>query len=108
MKLKLQFGMNEPRREANWHRRIDEFPTLVLYKNSKWEFVMYQRDDTKESEYILFFSMVKSYDPNWHANTYESIDYCLDSGWGGKCECGAAYTSFPQLHMFFCPKWTKW
>ncbi len=108
MKLKIQFGINEPKREVNWWQGIKEFPSLVLYKGNKWEFVMYDKDPTMQCDYICIFSEIQSYNPTWHATTYQNIDYLFEAGWGGKCECGAAYTSFPNGHMFMCKKWTKW
>lgn len=108
MKLILQFGINEPKRQINWWNQIKEFPHLVLYKGKKWEFVMYDEDPSKQVDYICMFGEIQSYDPNWHATIYADISGYLDSGPGGKCECGSIYTSFPQSHMFFCPKWTKY
>lgn len=106
MKLLLQFGLLEPKRIINWWNQVEDFPTLVLYKGNKWEFVMYDEDDTGQADYVCMFSEVKSHDPNWWAS-YEDISKYLDQGPGGRCECGAAYTSFPQCHMYFCPKWTR-
>jgi hypothetical protein len=108
MKLKLQFGLNEPAREVNWWQQVTDFPHLVLYKNKKWQFEMYGPDQTNQVDQICYFSEVASYDPNWYATTYQDISGWLDNGYGAKCECGAIYTSFPQAHMFFCPKWSKW
>jgi hypothetical protein len=107
MKLSLHFGMAEPPREANWWQPVTSFPTLILYKGKKWEFVMWKEDPAKKVDYILYFSPVATYDPNWHATTYESVDGYLIMGFGPQCECGSIYTSFPQFHMFFCPKWSK-
>lgn len=107
MKLSLQFGLNEPKRKINWWQTIKEFPYLVLYKDKKWEFVIYEEDPTKQVDYICTFGEIHSYDPNWHSTEYVDISAYLDNGWGGKCECGAVYTSFPQMHMIFCPKWVK-
>lgn len=107
MKLTLQFGLNEPKRIVNWWQHITDFPVLVLFKNEKWEFVMYGADDTKQTEYICHFSPVKGYDPNWHATTYVDISNMLTNTYGTNCECGAIYTSSQNHHMFFCPKWQK-
>lgn len=107
MRIKLQFGINEPLREIGWWKTITEFPNLVLYRGNKWEFVMYREDDTGESDYIFIFGEIRSYDPNWHATTYENIDYMFNSPYSDKCECGAIFTSFPNAHMFMCKKWKK-
>lgn len=108
MKLSLRFGLHEPPREVNWWQPIKNFPYLVTFKGVKYEFEMYAEDPTKRVEYICHFSEVKSYDPNYYADTYFDVDALLNTGYGSKCECGAIYTSFPQFHMFFCPKWTKY
>ena len=107
MKLKLQFGTIEPKRDVTWWQGVTNFPTLVIYKGNKWEFVMYQPDDTGQSDFILFFGEIYSYNPNFYATTYIDIDYMFNAGYSGNCECGAAYTSFKDGHMFFCKKWTK-
>lgn len=107
MRLSLKFGMAEPTRQCNWWQHITKFPYLVLYKGRKYEFVMYDEDPSGQVDYICRFSEVPSYDPNWHATIYQDIDHLFDEGYGEKCACGAAYTSFPQIHMFFCPKWSK-
>ncbi len=103
MKVKLQFGEN-PKRIINWWSSAKDFPPLVLYKNEKWEFVMYDEDDTGESEYVFMFSRVPSYDPNWHATTYVDIGHLISGGPGPVCQCGSEHGGG---HMFFCPKWTK-
>lgn len=108
MKLGLRFGLAEPQRDVNWWQPIESFPVLILYKKAKWEFVMWGPDPSHRVEHICHFSEVQTYDPNWYATTYFDIEQLLNTGYGSKCECGAAYTSFPQIHMFFCPKWFKW
>lgn len=108
MRLSLQFGLIEPARDVNWWQKIEDFPKLVLYKNLKWEFIMYAEDSTHKVEYICHFSEVPTYDPTWHATTYESIDHLLNDGYGPKCECGAIYSGFAWDHMRMCPKWVKW
>lgn len=107
MRLALQFGLAEPIREINWWQPVSSFYPLVLYKGKKYEFVTWDEDLTKKVDYICVFAEVRSFDPTWYATTYENIDNLLGLGAGG-CECGAIYTSFPQFHMFFCPRWSKW
>lgn len=106
MKLKLQFGLSEPKREVSWWKPIKDFPYLVLYRSTKWEFVTYDKDSTGQVDYLCIFSEVLPNDPNWHG-TFEDISHMFDS-YGKRCECGAIYTSFPNFHMFFCSKYTKW
>jgi hypothetical protein len=107
MKLVLQFGPLEPKREVNWWQAVQDFPSLVIHKNKKWEFVMYQEDPLRNVDYICYFSEINTFDPNYHAVTYKNIDEMFDTSWGSRCECGAIYTSFKDHHMFFCPKWTR-
>lgn len=107
MKIKFKFGIGEPSKTANWWGgHITSFHKLIIYKGKKYEFVMYDSDDTKQVDYICAFSPLHSYDPAWHADTFQDIDSMFDDVWGN-CECGAAYTSFPNHHMFFCKKWSK-
>lgn len=107
MKLTLQFGFNEPKRQISWWQEVGDFPHLVLYKGKKWEFIMYQEDPAKQVDHIFFFGEIQNYDPNWYATTYVDIDKYINDGAGDKCDCGAIYTSFKDKHMFFCPKWVK-
>lgn len=108
MKLRLHFGLAEPPREINWWQHVQDFYPLVLFKGKKWEFTMYKEDQHNPDILMCYFSEIQTYDPNWHSTTYYNIDSLLNTGYGSKCECGAVYTSFPQAHMFYCPKWTKW
>ncbi len=102
MKLKLQFGLNEPPLLFDWPSRVDDFPGLVLYKKTKWEFVIYDDDDTGEAKYVFTFSRVQNYDPNWYATTYVDIDSLIAST--KECGCGA---KGGEGHFLFCPKWTR-
>ena len=109
MKLRLQFGLAEPAREATWWQPITSFPPLVTYKNKKWEFTMYAPDIANKVEYICYFSEIATYDPNWHATTYESIDnlFITGSGIGCECECLAELSDLLLCsHLFqqiVCP-----
>jgi hypothetical protein len=107
MRFRCHFGLNEPPRECAWWKPIQEFPPLVKFKGTKYEFVMWGPDPTNQVDYILHFSQMATYDPNWHATVYEDIDH-LFFGYGQTCECGAIYSSFPWDHMRFCRLWTKW
>lgn len=108
MKLRLQFGLIEPKRDINWWKRPEDFPHLVMYKNKKWQFAMILDDPTHKVDHVCVFEEVQKWDAAWHATTYEEVDHLFDTGFGGRCECGAVYTSFPDIHMFYCPKWSKW
>lgn len=105
MKLGLKFGLNEPLREVNWWQPVKDFYPLVKYKNKKWEFAFYQEDPSKKVDYICTFGEIQSWDPAYYVDTYEDIERMFNTGYGPKCECGSIYTSFPQMHMFYCPRW---
>lgn len=107
MKLKLKFGSNEPDKIVNWWEHVTKFPNLITYKGSKYEFVMYDVDESNQVDYICRFAELRSYDPNWHATIFVDIEYLVIDTMGSKCECGANYTQFSQIHMFYCPLWKK-
>lgn len=107
MKLSLRFGHAEPNRTVNWWQPVQNFPYLVLHKNRKWEFAIYDEDPSKQVDYICHFKEIHPHNSLWSNTDYKNIDHLFDDGFGGPCQCGSAYTSFPQIHMFFCPKWSK-
>ena len=107
MRLELQFGLNEPKRQMSWWGGIKNFPPLVTYKGKKWEFVIYQDDPTGAVDYICTFGEVPVWDPAFESTGYIDMASFLEDGWG-KCECGAIYTSFKDLHMRYCPKYIPW
>jgi hypothetical protein len=108
MKLRIDFGMNK-RREVTFYGELDIFPTALIFEGDKYEWFMYQNDSSGTYDKILQFSPMKQYDPRW----LQCVDFHerFESGWGSKknngCECGAIHTSFPQIHMFYCPQWKK-
>jgi hypothetical protein len=108
MKIRLQFGLIEPHRDINWYQTITDFPHFVLYKGDKWQFEMYGSDPFQNIDYVCYFSPVRKDNPLYTSQAYENIDQLINPGWGTKCECGAIYTSAPQIHMFFCPLWKKY
>ena len=108
VKLKLTFGFTGPSLNVKWWQGIRDFPNLVTYKGKKWEFVVYNTDDSNQVDYICMFSEVGSFDPNYYSTTYSDIEVMFGTSWGSQCECGAQYSSFPWDHMRFCNKWSKW
>lgn len=108
MRLRVHFGLIEVPRETNWWQGIGDFPTLVIFKGLKWEFVMYGPDASGRVDYNCNFAEVMSYDPNFHATTYVDVSGWFDSDNGVKCDCGAVYSGIPWDHMRFCPKWVPW
>lgn len=106
MNVRFNFGSFPPV-EANWWGSMEYFPKLVIYKDKKWEFVMYGNDLSGNYDQVCTFSEVHSFDPNWHAVPYTNIDYLFVNQNDNGCECGSVHTSFPNHHMFFCKKWSK-
>lgn len=107
MRLRVDFGLHGARREVNWWQPIEDFPKLFRFQGKKWEWFMYDKDKSGHVDYVLTFSEIASYDPNWHA-TMDDFEDRFGHQIGVKCECGAVYTSFPNFHMLYCPMWRKW
>lgn len=104
MKLRLIFGEESLTREINWWKDVKEFPHLISYGGSNYGWYMYEISNLSWVTYDLHFSKVPEYDKLYHASA-PTVDE-LTSGWGvSRCECGADKTDFPQVHMFYCPKW---
>lgn len=105
MRIELRFG-NTDIRHVTWYNSIGAFPTLVNYAGKKWEFVMYEDGKVDGIDKILHFSRLNSYDPNFHATTYQDIEYLLDKVYGPNCECGKDKHNFTS-HSDWCPKGKK-
>ena len=105
MRLALKFGKLEVR-HMGWWNPFNTFPTLVKYDGKKWEFTMHDSDDSGRAEKILYFAELHSYDPNWHATTFQDIEHLLDKVYGPKCECGKDKHNFTS-HSDWCPKGKK-
>jgi hypothetical protein len=105
MKLRIDFGQIA-RKEVNWYNSLEDFPKLLSYHGKRYEWFMYDKDKSGQTDYILTFSELPTYDPNYYAEM-EDFDAIFGGAMGIQCECGAIYTSFPQFHMFYCKKWRK-
>jgi hypothetical protein len=105
MRLRVDFGPNI-RKEVNWYSALDDFPKFMTYAGKRYEWFMYDRDPNKQVDYVLSFSELPSFDPNYYVEM-EDFDLMFGGSMGIKCECGAIYTSFPQIHMFMCKLWRK-
>lgn len=105
MRLRVKFGLIDTK-EITWYQPLDEFPKLINYLGRNYEWVFYDTDPTNQVDQILSFSELPSYDPSY------SIDCKTWAELFGErtkdCECGAAHTSFPTVHMFFCKLWRRW
>lgn len=106
MRLRIDFGLNGKRREISWWQPLEDFPHHFIFEGKKWGWFMYDEDKTKYVDYILTYSEIPAYDPDWHI-TMDDFDAKFGHRVDTRCECGAKYTSFPQIHLFFCPMWTK-
>lgn len=108
MRLRLDFGLHK-RREVTFYGDLSVFPNALIFEGDKYEWFMYQDDSAMVYDKVLKFSPMRQNDLRWN--------FCVDfherfeRGWGDKknngCECGAIHTSFPQVHMFYCPQFKK-
>lgn len=103
MRCKVNFGQYESR-DVDWWAGVSTFPKLLRLGVTKYEFSMYDTDKTGKYDYIFHFSEVPYYDPSFYLDC-ESFDEVFRQN-VKKCECGAAWTSFPGIHMFYCQLWT--
>jgi hypothetical protein len=106
MKLKIELGMGGLIRYGNWYKALQDFPKVIAHGGSNWEWISYDADKSGQADYSLIFGKTSSYS-SYYGVDAPMLDTVLDTGWGSKCECGSAYTSFPNVHMFYCPKWGK-
>jgi hypothetical protein len=104
MKLRIHLGQTH-KKEVSWWDRLDLFPSLLKYQGKNYEWFCYDTDPSGQVDSILNFSELPSYDPNYSVNCVLWTDMFKESELD--CQCGSIHTSFPQIHMFFCPKWTK-
>lgn len=106
MRLRLDFGINGSRKEVSWYEELSLFPTALYFEGEVWEWIMYQDDPNGHYDKILSYGLLKQGDPRW-SNYVDFYDRFGGQGWGYRCECGSAYSSAPQFHMFYCPMWRK-
>ena len=102
MKLKVRFEYIT--KEVNWWRNVDDFPKLINFMGKNHKYIG-ARLDTNNNKDELVFSPTSSWDPEHTVVCSTWLDLFPEIPTG--CECGAAYTSFPKHHMFFCRLWTK-
>jgi hypothetical protein len=103
MKLKVHFGSIDTK-EVSWWRPLGEFYHLVKFLGRNYEWVSFDTDDKGDT--TLLFSELMNYDPNYGVDCPVWTDLFPENASG--CECGSKYTSFPDAHMFYCPKWKEW
>lgn len=105
MKIKVEFGMYDGSEIINWYRDISDFPKLLRYQGSVYEFAMYTPDTTLQNDYIFTFSQTSRYRARW-----EDIPVFKDMfgppAWNSTCQCGSKYDKGnPKHHYEFCPKY---
>lgn len=105
MKIKIEFGLSDGVEIVNWYRDIVDFPKLLRYQGSVYEFAMYRADPTLQTDYIFNFSQTNRYLTRW-----EDIPVFRDMfsfpAWDANCQCGSKHDKGnPKHHYEFCPKY---
>lgn len=111
MRIMIEFGYPGHKREVSWWKDFSLIPKKMIFNDEVWEGFMYDTGKVGSGhEWHYYFTKAKDqtkvyYDPMFGYPTYvpkfeDVFDLPLL-----KCECGAIYTSFPQVHMFMCAKW---
>jgi hypothetical protein len=115
MTLKLRFGKLDGTEEilfVNWNgTKVTDFPLVSIYNNRYWSFVFY--DKGTDTDYVLLFSETKASGlpcdmfgiPLPSTNLHEYLK--INESPVRPCECGAKFTSFPSMHSYYCPLWSK-
>lgn len=110
MILKLDFGYSGITRTIEWNAALMDFPKIISYDGSNWEWVTYDSDPSGNVDIIMLWSKLKPYDPRYaqYAVNLEDVLFedKLDSSITG-CECAAKFSSFPQIHSHWCKKYSK-
>lgn len=89
----------------DWPKDIHSFPKAIRAYGRVYEAISYDRIDEFGILYEYTFGEMK----NGSAYPWETpvdlevLKYGDETYYG--CQCGAKYTSFPQIHMFFCRKY---
>lgn len=105
MRIKVVFGLAGPKKMIDWYNDVKSFPKILKHKGKNWEWVMYDKE--KDGSYTLTFSEINSWDPNYNVWA-EDFETAFRLNLDERCECGAIYTSFPQLHLTYCKMWKAW
>jgi hypothetical protein len=106
MRLKIQFGLINYD-EMDWWRPLEDFPHIIKYLGSNYEWVLYDKDLTGRVDMILVYSEISRHDPRYGISCTLWND--LNRSESNDCQCGARFDRhFPNSHMMFCRKWIKW
>lgn len=113
LKLLLEFG-SLYKRDVVWHKELTQFPKVFTYKNTTWEWVMWDSDHSGTYDYKLLLSPLKNYlapaGPHGIPLPVPDLDEMFGSVYAKKeeCECGATYDRhFPNAHSRWCKAWKK-
>lgn len=90
----------------DWPKDIHSFPKSIRAYGRIYEAMAYDKVDEFGILYEYHFSEISKHGSSYPWETPVDLDvlkYSDDAYYG--CQCGAKYTSFPQIHMFFCRKW---
>jgi len=103
--IHVELGFHGIIKEVIWNRSVSDFPKIVKYDEKNWEWVIL-KDGEYPIDFVFTFSELPKYDPNYGVYAVSLKDLCGEYDYG--CQCGARFTSFPSVHMFYCPKWRPW
>lgn len=113
LKLSLDFG-SQYKRDVTWNQEIMQFPKVLTYKNTTWEWYFYDKDTSGLYDYKLMFKPLKNYVPQANPYGIELPVPDLDEMFGSyynrsnECDCGARYDRhFPNVHSYWCKAWVK-
>jgi hypothetical protein len=101
----IKFGTDGDQFILEWDKQLLDFPQYVKYKNKKWEWLMYDEDETSYTDYILTYTEMNHHDPAWGTEMIDFENLLYDKA---TCECGAKHTSFEWDHMKMCKLWRPW
>lgn len=102
MRIRINFGIIDTK-EIDWPKDVSDFPTIVKFLGSNYEFVLYDDDITKTVDKIFYFSELPRYDPNYGVDCITWSEIANESP--TTCECGSRYGGG---HFFYCKLWRRW
>lgn len=103
MRIRLIFR-HASQHVVDWPKTVHDFPKLIRAHGRVYEMMSYDRID----EFGVLYEL--NYDEQGKGTQYQwesPVDLnvlLINDSWGG-CQCGARFTSAPQMHMFFCRMW---
>jgi hypothetical protein len=106
MVIKVKFGSRGKEFLLDWPNSISSFPKIVTYEGGMWEWTTYDKSIDKDVDWFIILSPLDPYYVTGRFGYLDKVDFdeILQKHQTQRCLCGAKHTSFPQIHMFFCPK----